>query len=557
MAIKHNFVSTKTDSPDTSLVRKTEWNADHTLENDTVTYAKMQNVSATDKILGRSTAGAGDIEEIACTLFARSIIDDADEATFKATVNLEAGVDVQAYDAELAAIAGLVSAADKGIQFTGIGTAATYDLTTAGKALLDDANAAAQLVTLGLTATAAELNVLDGITPTVTELNYTDGVTSAIQTQLDGKQASLGYTAENSANKDASDGYTGLTLFKINFKNALNTIISFFTNANTVARTYTFQDRDGTIADDTDLATKQASDQDLTDLAAAGRGTAAQVYTSNGAASAPTWQAGGGAAAKNKGKVWIAHGDNVITFPTAHANNNYIFIATLVQSAMGGLTPRNVRHIDGISIFVSNESTTRGKVRLEGGYGFTSCGYTTAGVGTTERFDDVANTHTARTDAAARYDVSGYSLNGYGFTSCGYTTAGVGTTERFDDVANTHTARTDATARYDVAGYSLNGYGFTSCGYTTAGVGTTERFDDVANTHTARTDATARYAPAGYSLNGYGFTSCGYTTANAGTTERFDDIANTHTARTDAAARRLAAGYSLNEYFINYITMEA
>jgi len=269
MAIKHTFVSAKTDSTDTSLVRKTEWNADHTLENDTVTYAKMQNVSATDKILGRSTAGAGDVEEIACTPFARSIIDDADEAAFKATVNLETGVDVQAYDAELAAIAGLVSAADKGIQFTGIGTAATYDLTTAGKALLDDADAAAQLVTLGLTATAAELNVLDGITPTVTELNYTNGVTSAIQTQLNGKQASLGYTPENTANKDAAGGYTGLTLFKINFKNALNTIISFFTNANTAARTYTFQDRDGTIADDTDLATKQNTLTNSADLAAA------------------------------------------------------------------------------------------------------------------------------------------------------------------------------------------------------------------------------------------------------------------------------------------------
>lgn len=39
----------------------------------------------------------------------------------------------------------------------------------------------------GVTATAAELNALDGITATVTELNYTDGVTSAIQAQLDDK----------------------------------------------------------------------------------------------------------------------------------------------------------------------------------------------------------------------------------------------------------------------------------------------------------------------------------------------------------------------------------
>jgi hypothetical protein len=38
-----------------------------------------------------------------------------------------------------------------------------------------------------ITATAAELNILDGATLTTAELNYVDGVTSAIQTQLDGK----------------------------------------------------------------------------------------------------------------------------------------------------------------------------------------------------------------------------------------------------------------------------------------------------------------------------------------------------------------------------------
>jgi hypothetical protein len=35
-----------------------------TIDSDVVTYAKIQNVSATSRLLGRSTAGAGDIEEL-------------------------------------------------------------------------------------------------------------------------------------------------------------------------------------------------------------------------------------------------------------------------------------------------------------------------------------------------------------------------------------------------------------------------------------------------------------------------------------------------------------
>ena len=55
------------------------------------------------------------------------------------------------------------------------------------------------------------------------------------------------------SDKDASGGFAGLTLFKINFKNALGTITSFFTNANTSARTYTFPDKDGTVAMTSDI----------------------------------------------------------------------------------------------------------------------------------------------------------------------------------------------------------------------------------------------------------------------------------------------------------------
>lgn len=76
----------------------------------------------------------------------------------------------QFLDAELTAIAGLVSAANKMIRFTGAGTAELIDCTAAGAALLDDASADAQLTTLGVTAAAK--TILD------------DASTGAIRTTL-------------------------------------------------------------------------------------------------------------------------------------------------------------------------------------------------------------------------------------------------------------------------------------------------------------------------------------------------------------------------------------
>jgi hypothetical protein len=54
----------------------------------TVTYDKLQNVSATDRLLGRTSAGAGTVEEISCTAAGRALLDDADAATQRATLGL-------------------------------------------------------------------------------------------------------------------------------------------------------------------------------------------------------------------------------------------------------------------------------------------------------------------------------------------------------------------------------------------------------------------------------------------------------------------------------------
>lgn len=59
-----------------------------TIDTGVVTYAKIQDVSATNKILGRVSSGAGDIEEITCTAAGRALLDDADAAAQRTTLGL-------------------------------------------------------------------------------------------------------------------------------------------------------------------------------------------------------------------------------------------------------------------------------------------------------------------------------------------------------------------------------------------------------------------------------------------------------------------------------------
>ncbi len=186
------------DSAASNVLKKVTWaNVKATLKTyfDTLYQAQDAELaalagltSAADKLPYFTGSGTAALADLSST--ARTLLDDTSTSAMRTTLGLAIGTDVQAQDAELAAIAGLTSAADRLPYFTGSGAADLATFTPAGRALVDDADAAAQRTTLGLVigtdvqAYDAELAALAGLSSAANKLPYFTGSGTAALTDL-------------------------------------------------------------------------------------------------------------------------------------------------------------------------------------------------------------------------------------------------------------------------------------------------------------------------------------------------------------------------------------
>src|SRR6185369_16249223 len=79
MAVTHTFVSAIADGGDATLVRPSNWNADHTIADNTVTDAHLRDSGALS-VIGRSANSSGDPADISATAATGAVLRESGSA---------------------------------------------------------------------------------------------------------------------------------------------------------------------------------------------------------------------------------------------------------------------------------------------------------------------------------------------------------------------------------------------------------------------------------------------------------------------------------------------
>jgi hypothetical protein len=141
------------------------------------TVTGLTSLTSTTSDLGSATITGGSITGITDLAVADGGTGASDAETARTNLGVEIGADVQGYDTGLQSISGLTTSADQAIYTTASDTYATTSLTSFGRSLIDDADAATARTTLGLGTLATQDGTFSG-----THSGTTSGTNTGDQT---------------------------------------------------------------------------------------------------------------------------------------------------------------------------------------------------------------------------------------------------------------------------------------------------------------------------------------------------------------------------------------